>query len=42
MTAPEQIARCDHDYQRNGFSGGYCIVVYECTKCGDEYERDVS
>lgn len=37
-----QIAQCDHDYQRSPYSSGYCIVIYECAKCGDEYERDVS
>lgn len=35
-----KIAACDHDYQREPYSGS--ILVYECPKCGDSYERDVS
>lgn len=32
--------KCDHDYEKVG-TIGLCIV-YECRKCGDEYEKDVS
>ena len=30
---------CDH--QRTPYGVGMC-VIYECTRCGDEYEKDVS
>lgn len=33
---------CEHDYRRSPHSGGFCIIIYECVKCGGEYERDVS
>lgn len=32
---------CDHDYHRTPYTSGM-IVSYECSKCGDEYEKDVS
>jgi len=32
--------QCDHDYEREPYAG--TTLVYVCTKCGDEYERDVS
>lgn len=31
---------CDHDYEREPYAG--TTLLYVCTKCGDEYERDVS
>lgn len=37
-----QPERCDHDYQRSGHSSGGGLINYECTKCGDDYDRDVS
>jgi len=33
--------KCDHDWQRTPYRVGMCII-YECSKCGDEYEKDVS
>jgi hypothetical protein len=39
-TPPEKPKPCDHDYHRAG-TIGMCII-YECRKCGDEYEKDVS
>lgn len=33
---------CQHDYQLEPYTIGGCIVIYACTKCGDEYEKDVS
>jgi hypothetical protein len=32
---------CQHDFQRTGY-GGPSNLEYECTKCGETYERDVS
>lgn len=32
---------CSHDYQFTGL-GGLSNQLYECLKCGDTYERDVS
>lgn len=32
--------RCEHDYRREPYAG--LVLLYVCTKCGDEYERDVS
>jgi len=37
-TNPE---RCRHSYQFAGNAGLGC-VLYRCSKCADEYERDVS
>ena len=31
---------CNHDWSRAG-SIGLC-VCYECTKCGEQFEKDVS
>lgn len=33
---------CDHDYRRAGSVDGGWTIIYECSKCGDEYEKDVS
>lgn len=40
--AKDQPERCDHDHQRSGYSSGFGLIEYECTKCGDTYDRDVS
>lgn len=40
--APRVAPRCDHDYQRSGFRSGPGLIEYECTRCGDTYDRDVS
>lgn len=33
---------CEHEYKRSPYSFGGFVIVYECVKCGDEYEKDVS
>lgn len=35
-------AKCEHEYKRSPYSFGGFVIVYECVKCGDEYEKDVS
>lgn len=37
----DRLIKCEHDYHRTGY-GSARDVEYECRKCGDTYERDVS
>lgn len=38
---PRNPPKCEHNYVKTPYHVGMCII-YECTKCGDEYEKDVS
>lgn len=39
---PRDPPKCDHDYRYTGRHIGGCVVIQECSKCGDEIEKDVS
>lgn len=40
LQRPDRQSKCQHDYRRTGTTG--MCIVYECRKCGDSYEKDVS
>lgn len=35
-----KATECSHDWRRAGCIG--LCVCYECTKCGEQFEKDVS
>jgi len=38
-----KLKACDHDYKYcQEYKASMGCVIYRCTKCGDEYEKDVS